>query len=693
MSEWICFPDDFEIMLYNRENDKRYERDVRVFSMYRRAGLTPAVLFQKKFTLTRTDTVKILYDGNICVRLDDGQYIYGFDGTLNIPAGEHSLYIALLCDDGRLPCIYVEGEELHSDGSWTCTDGVNIQSPVGTTGLTDPAVSPNAYALPVRPHGCTARDAGGQTLYDCGEELVAYLRFTGVKGKGKLSVYYGESEEEALDPEECETLDVLSAAGESELVTPIAKGFRYFTVGAEGVSFEGPEVLEEYVPHAQRTRFHSEDALLNRIWDISMHTMDLTTRLFFLDGVKRDRWVWGGDAYQSILMNRFGFFDTETAKRTLVGLLGVGKYGFRQHINNINSYSLLVLIAVEEFYDQTGDEAFLRRIWPRAGALAQFCISRLDKDGFMVGYPEDWVFVDWSDTNPSAGALSYNQMLLCAALRSMGRLAGVLGEREEAKKYEALSARLYENIQKKLWSEEAGCYIYSLVGGKPNRTVMRQPNLMAVLFGIATPHQQRLILQNVLLNDAIPDTKTPYMMFFELAALAGAGEKALVYERMTEYWGGMAKEGVSTFWELYDPAERGAEKYAMYGRKYGKSLCHAWGATPLYIIGGYLAGLGVRQGKVIVRPEQIACMPDFELEAPVVRGSVRVCKRGGEYTVEAIGEGVTVEIPAAVAVNGAPCCAGQRVEVAPGNSLRIALEDRREYEREDLHRVLRQQQV
>jgi len=25
----------------------------------------------------------------------------------------------------------------------------------------------------------------------------------------------------------------------------------------------------------------------------------------------------------------------------------------------------------------------------------------------------------------------------------------------------------------------------------------------------------------------------------------------------------------------------------MYGRKYGKSLCHAWGAAPLYLLGRY----------------------------------------------------------------------------------------------------------
>lgn len=55
-----------------------------------------------------------------------------------------------------------------------------------------------------------------------------------------------------------------------------------------------------------------------------------------------------------------------------------------------------------------------------------------------------------------------------------------------------------------------------------------------------------------------------------------------VMDETINYWGAMIKEGATTFWERYDPEEKGAEKYAMYGRKYGKSLCHAW-ARPLFI--------------------------------------------------------------------------------------------------------------
>jgi alpha-L-rhamnosidase len=60
---------------------------------------------------------------------------------------------------------------------------------------------------------------------------------------------------------------------------------------------------------------------------------------------------------------------------------------------------------------------------------------------------------------------------------------------------------------------------------------------------------------------------------------------------MKDYWGGMLREGATTFWEKYNPADKGTQHLAMYGRPYGKSLCHAWGASPIYLLGKYYLGI------------------------------------------------------------------------------------------------------
>src|SRR6516165_1650138 len=53
----------------------------------------------------------------------------------------------------------------------------------------------------------------------------------------------------------------------------------------------------------------------------------------------------------------------------------------------------------------------------------------------------------------------------------------------------------------------------------------------------------------------------------------------------------MLKLGATTFWETFDPGQQGSEHYTMYGKPFGKSLCHGWGASPLYLLGRYFLGV------------------------------------------------------------------------------------------------------
>ncbi len=81
------------------------------------------------------------------------------------------------------------------------------------------------------------------------------------------------------------------------------------------------------------------------------------------------------------------------------------------------------------------------------------------------------------------------------------------------------------------------------------------------------------------------------MRFYELEALCIDGLHTQVLQEMRDYWGGMLREGATSFWEKYVPTETDTQHLAMYGRPYGKSLCHAWGASPVYLLGKYYLGV------------------------------------------------------------------------------------------------------
>ena len=66
-----------------------------------------------------------------------------------------------------------------------------------------------------------------------------------------------------------------------------------------------------------------------------------------------------------------------------------------------------------------------------------------------------------------------------------------------------------------------------------------------------------------------------------------------VLDTILSYWGGMLALGADTFWEEYDPQKPLEQQYEMYGDPFGKSMCHAWSASPIYLIGKYFLGLRI----------------------------------------------------------------------------------------------------
>ena len=115
--------------------------------------------------------------------------------------------------------------------------------------------------------------------------------------------------------------------------------------------------------------------------------------------------------------------------------------------------------------------------------------------------------------------------------------------------------------------------------------------MFGIFFDYFNDSQKQAVKNKVLLNDAVQQIVTPYMRFYELEALCAMGEQDYVLDEIRAYWGGMLDLGATSFWEEYNPDKEGSEHLAMYGREFGKSLCHAWGASPIYLLGKYYLGV------------------------------------------------------------------------------------------------------
>lgn len=592
---WIWYPGDFEIWLGNIFNNRRTERGAMFPPFWKQDSHYVTVEFSRKVELEQEEMITIACEGQFNLMLD-GKLQFGQPRTFTIPQGKHKLNLKVW-NQSTPPALFIEGKTIHTDATWLATyedkiwidengvaHGSGIYVPAASWNFNSMETPPSSYHL-ITKEQRPVREKDG--LYDFGKETFGYLKVKGLKGR--IHIYYGESAEEALDKEHCETLDILSEGGKLD-----SKAFRYVYIEKEpDSSFEEVLMDYEYAPFdTERSgSFRCSDEELNHIWDVAAYTMDLTTREFFMDGIKRDRWTWSGDAIQSYLMNYYLRFDTECVKRTIRQLRG--KDPVTAHVNTIMDYTFYWFKSIYDYYLYTADIAFVREMWPRMVTLMDYVEGRLNEDGMAEGQADDWIFVDWVDfPMHKRGTLCFEQILLMKAMETMAVCSKLLNIKTD---YRVKSESLRNKIKQTFWSYGQKAYYHAIEDGKINKQITKFANMFAILYGLAYEEERHEIMQSVMLNPVIDPITTPYMRFYELETLCIDGLQEQVQHEMKAYWGGMLRESATSFWEKYNPEEKGAQHLAMYGRPYGKSLCHAWGASPIYLIGKYF--LGVRPTK------------------------------------------------------------------------------------------------
>ena len=603
---WIWYPGDFDISLANKVQNRRTERGTFFPVFWKMDNHYVLIDFHKVFHLTQPETVTITVEGEYNVKLD-GKMVEGSPTQLYVPAGKHKIKIKVF-NQAHVPAIFVKGKTIVSDASWLVTfedkewiDETGKTSDISATkwvnagswNFNTAAQRPSAYSLPTKKQSAVSVVKGKQSLLvDFGKETLGFIKLHGVKGNGKISVYYGESKEEALSTEFCEALDriLVSNPSKKEVTMKLSKAFRYVQVQFDRtVNLDSVSMLLEYSNVTERGSFTCSDTLINNIYDVAKYTFRLNTREFFIDGIKRDRWVWSGDAYQSYLMNYYSFFDKETVSRTLFALRG--KDPVTAHINTIMDYSFYWFLGVYDNYLYTGDQNVILQHYDRMKSLMDYALARRNKDGLMEWMPGDWIFIDWAAGLSKKGAVSFEQLLLSRSLEIMALCANIAKDKPGADLYRLTSDTLKQKLFNIYWNEQKQALVHSQIDGKQSDNITRYANMFAIFFDYFNPAQKQSVKQSVLLNKNIPKITTPYMRFYELEALCALGEQPYVLNEIKDYWGGMLQLGATSFWEEYNPDKKGTEHYAMYGRPFGKSLCHAWGASPIYLLGKYFLGI------------------------------------------------------------------------------------------------------
>jgi hypothetical protein len=391
----------------------------------------------------------------------------------------------------------------------------------------------------------------------------------------------------------CNMEHFVARGGEQEFFALSPKGGRFVEVHVLAppaqVRFVREEFFERTYHDAPEGAFHSNDALLDRVWLTGIETYRACSEDAVIDNPTRERGQWAGDvATVGMEIAAAGFADLRLFRRGLIqcaqcaredGLIAGLCPGGRGYLT---TYAAQWVTACLRYRQLTGDPDLLRELLPAAerniGAFEKYWTpdGASDKAG--------WGFVDWGYVR-NQGLVDVGVNLhVAAALNDMVRWCEAIGEAGKRDRYARLSDGLNHSLKR--WFE-----------GQSWEAIGLHRVVLGLQFGFIPNIREReavsFIKRHILrsfplaadgprLSDpgaANAQLFTPYFAHYALPVLIERGEMDFVLDVYRKAWGWALEDGRTTWLEVFDTRW---------------SHCHAWAGCPTWQLTRYLLGLNRR---------------------------------------------------------------------------------------------------
>lgn len=334
-------------------------------------------------------------------------------------------------------------------------------------------------------------------------------------------------------------------------------GFQYVEVLIEG-NAEIIELSGEHVhsDNVQTGFFRCSDEIINKLHHMAFITEQNNQHSIFTDCPQRDeRFGWLNDLTARIFQQTYNFDCSlmyrkveNDIKETANELGQIGDtapfYTGGQPADTTTVSYLLLPYYAYVFY---GDKDIVRKYYDDNKKWVEYLLTR-QKDFVMdYYYYADWVRPETlPDTNPDSFFIS--SMFLYWHLDTISKLAEIIGNEEDFKKYKGLALQSKNALNKKYYHKEG---YYSLNN--------QCENAMAVNLGICEEENKGKVVEHIV-KDILDKNKhltcgnQGYRHAFYLLCEYGYIDLALDVLRNKEYpgWGFMVACGASTVWERWE---------------------------------------------------------------------------------------------------------------------------------------------
>ncbi len=505
--------------------------------------------------------------------------------------------------------------------------------------------------------------AAPELLLSFGQEVAGDIQVRG--SGGSVIIGTGESRGEALHQPWKGYHQRKLIAGKIA-ATPYS-AFRYATI-----SFTGPGPIHinllrlnfQYYPVVYRGSFSCSNPLLTKIWYTGAYTTHLCMQEDIWDAPKRDRRMWMGDLQVSGEVINNVFLDRFLMEQTMRRLRSQAQGGNppsalpANDVNGIPGYSCAWICGLADFYKHTGALGYVRSQRVLLLSLLAYMQQSFNNQDLFDNSHNHWCFTDWASKLHGNTPQSYTatDLYTFLAVRRAVFLLRALGDTAAAHHWEKWDTRIIRAARKHLVNA-AGTY-----------TNLRQVNAMAIDSGVADAAQRRAIEARILgpYCASWRQISSPYYNNFVLFALGHLGRTYQGLQFVQKYWGGMIREGATTFWEGYDPSWPKIHFHrhlqADWTQGYFVSLCHGWSCGVTNWLTQYVLGVNSTSGGFATASivPHLGTLQRVNGTVPTPRGNIvlRVRKTNqGESLQLSLPTGVHATIGVsghAVTVNGKP---------------------------------------
>ncbi|TVY64892.1 hypothetical protein Focb16_v016401 [Fusarium oxysporum f. sp. cubense] len=330
-----------------------------------------------------------------------------------------------------------------------------------------------------------------------------------------------------------------------------------------------------------------------------------------IDGAKRDRASFGGDAFVTGRSIAYSTADFEVWKGTIQLLLShQTKDGYLGNLCPIQApehdgaddppyyghysltYALLLVVSIKDYWLHSGDWSLVERSYSQLQRQMEFTEGFLNSDGLVQAPP--YLSMTWFPMGGPVFGVSTGVNL--AYLDALNAMASMSPDSKTASKYSHQAANLKQALIHMLWNNEQGTMRPALSLDPDG--VFQDVNAYAAILGISTDHPK--VAEGIFpASESLPFAfrgldkwdkfalSSPYASGFALEALLAKNEGIKARELLSQVWGVMADQDSPN----YSGAHWEAMKTDGSPFNHDVSLAHGWSSWPVFLLPRYLAGV------------------------------------------------------------------------------------------------------